>query len=526
MSKSATTGERKRFYCVWDYAFVQVLVLVTSAASFLPLCTHNHCHLAVDATSPSRILHRGLQEERSDQDAAAFNLSPPNENHLVRRDLATAGEKGHDDDQDEDRDEPNETTDDSENFASGEATTGDGDSVDKEAAGNSGDDDGDEEDEQEEQDDEDEVPAEEDSARFKDTDANSNGSVDEDIPLSPQAHQQTKQNLTIAPDIQVVRGNITHPKIAWLMSFPNSGTSFTIHMTREASNTTTATNYAGEGDIDDLPSTPAIEGALGEQGPFLELIRGRYTNMPEHILTKTHCTGFCSNCGPYKLLFETPRSFMRGCLSGSRAVHGKRGLQIVDTMYDPKLVAKAIHIFRHPLDNTVARFHLEFNEENEAGNAKYVLKYPKNATGFQRWCARSDTKLDLFETRYLDDDLTSKLRKIPCFNEFFKYVQWHNMAFYTTHEMELDVLYLHYHEYEANFTQARDKVLKFLELPLVAVGVDFHPGKVYRHYYSRADKIAIREFIQEYATRDTWSMVKNYDFEIDTSPPEAVVAPS
>jgi hypothetical protein len=322
------------------------------------------------------------------------------------------------------------------------------------------------------------------------------------------------QNVTMAPDIKIIRGNITHPNIVWLMSFPNSGTSFTIHMTREASNSTTATNYAGEGDIKDLPSTQVIDGADGEEGPFLELIRGRYTNVPRNILTKTHCTGFCSNCGPYKLLFETPRSFMRGCLSGSRTVHGKHGLETIDTIYDPALVTKAIHIFRHPLDNTVARFHLEYNEEQAAGNAKYVEQYPKNASGFQAWCARSDKKLDLFETRYIDDALKAKMRAIPCFNEFFKYVQWHNMAFYTTHEMDLEVLYMHYNEYEEDFETARDKVLKFLELPLVGLGIEFLPGKVYRHYYSTRDKLAIRQFIEEYASRDTWNMVKDYDFEI------------
>ena len=78
------------------------------------------------------------------------------------------------------------------------------------------------------------------------------------------------------------------PHIAWLMSFPNSGTSFTLHMTREASNCTTATNYALEGAIKDKPSVPAIEGPDGLQGPFLEVIPGRFTNLPTTILTKTH----------------------------------------------------------------------------------------------------------------------------------------------------------------------------------------------------------------------------------------------
>lgn len=74
--------------------------------------------------------------------------------------------------------------------------------------------------------------------------------------------------------------------VAWLMSFPNSGTSYTIHLIRETSNTTTATNYALEGDIKDEASVPAIPGS--EDGPYLELIKTIKTSIPERfILTKT-----------------------------------------------------------------------------------------------------------------------------------------------------------------------------------------------------------------------------------------------
>jgi hypothetical protein len=163
------------------------------------------------------------------------------------------------------------------------------------------------------------------------------------------------RNTSTHPEIGVVRNGISRPNIAWLMSFPNSGTSFTLHMTREASNTTTATNYAMEGDVRDLASTQVIEGKAGENGPFLELIKNRYSNIPHTILTKTHCAGFCSLCGPRKLWFETPRTFLRGCLSGTRAVYGQNGLEEIDVIYDKSLVTKAIHIYRHPLDNIVGK---------------------------------------------------------------------------------------------------------------------------------------------------------------------------
>lgn len=139
------------------------------------------------------------------------------------------------------------------------------------------------------------------------------------------------------------------PHVAWLMSFPNSGTSFTLHLVREASNCTTATNYALEGDIKDEQSVPAIEGPEGQNGPFLELIRGRHTNMPSTILTKTHCKGICAGkgCGPHGGI-ETVRSFLNGCLSGVKAIEKDGHIGTQKVRYDRKLVKKAIHIFRHP----------------------------------------------------------------------------------------------------------------------------------------------------------------------------------
>jgi hypothetical protein len=120
-------------------------------------------------------------------------------------------------------------------------------------------------------------------------------------------------------------------------------------MTRQASNCTTATNYALEGDIRDKPSVPAIDGALGDQGPFLELVRDHETTVPSTILTKTHCKGICAggDCGPGGGI-ETVRSFLMGCLSGNKAVLRDGQLVSDKVTYDASLVKKAIHIFRHP----------------------------------------------------------------------------------------------------------------------------------------------------------------------------------
>jgi hypothetical protein len=291
-------------------------------------------------------------------------------------------------------------------------------------------------------------------------------------------------------------------------------------MTRDATNTTTATNYALEGEIKDKPSVQVIPGNIGENGPWQELIPDRNTSLPDIILTKTHCIGFCAGrrCGSHKTI-QTVRSFMTGCAEGTRAVvhHGK--LETHKVWYDPALVVKAIHLIRHPLHNIVARYHLFYDLEVK-NSKKYSKIFQKDAPGFRRWCEQDDANNELLRSRYIDAKLRAKLVKIPCFNDFFRYVQWHNNAFSLARDMELPVLILHYEEYSENFEKARDKVLDFLGLSLVGSGVEFYDGKVYHDYYSTEEKTAIKEFIQEFASADTWQRLKDYDFEDALVKPE------
>jgi hypothetical protein len=285
-------------------------------------------------------------------------------------------------------------------------------------------------------------------------------------------------------------------------------------MTREATNCTTATNYALEGEIKDKPSVQAIPGPEGELGPFLELIPDLFTTVPEVILTKTHCAGFGTGPRSGKII-HTDRSFMTGCLTGTRAIETDDGLKRVGVTYKPERVKKAIHIFRHPLDNIVARFHLEFNVQGRRGNPDFTKSFPKNATGFQRWCALDDLSLDLLKSRFIDRRLRRTLSEVPCFVEFFRYAQWHNLAFSTSHDMAIPTMLLHYHEYSDDFMKTRDRVLDFLELtPVIeAVEYEFHSGKEYRDYYSQQQKSSIYAFLEEFSSADTWGQIKDYNFE-------------
>ena len=72
--------------------------------------------------------------------------------------------------------------------------------------------------------------------------------------------------------------------IAWLMSFPNSGTSYTSAIVRATTGQRTASNYRQESAIVDevLPN-----------GPFYSYCPECDENQRGYLLTKTHCGGTC-----------------------------------------------------------------------------------------------------------------------------------------------------------------------------------------------------------------------------------------
>lgn len=145
--------------------------------------------------------------------------------------------------------------------------------------------------------------------------------------------------------------DLTRPGTLADQSFPNSGTSYTLHAVRELTNTTTATNYGLEGDIKDEESVPVFDGEPGLDGPFLELIPGRATTLPKLIITKTHCGGISTSRNPSSYM-ETPRSFVVSCLTGRRGVRSSRSkaVEMQPVQYEKNLVKKVVHIFRNPLD--------------------------------------------------------------------------------------------------------------------------------------------------------------------------------
>jgi hypothetical protein len=372
-------------------------------------------------------------------------------------------------------------------------------------------------------------------------------------------------------------------------------------MIREASNTTTATNYALEGEIKDRPSVP-IHPKMTNNGPWLELVPNRSTHMPrKYILTKTHCGGFCNHC-PYQNFLETPRSFQTACRTGTKAFfpatnnnnNNSNNDSVTTTMatttmskvvstpprllpprrrvtYDIKNnVKKAIHLIRNPLDNIVARFHLDWNRRrrliiqktnsnsthdlsNNDATSTSMMILPNNGTGFQKWCAHYDNDNDNDNNnnnnnntatnnkkassswdkdktnRWVDRELQDAMNGVPCRGEFYRYIQWHNYAFEMVRDMGIPNLTVYYEDYNRDrLSRTQESILQFLELePIISNSGNnggrrdndkdndgtefiFVAGKEYDDFYSDTQKEAVWRFIREFASRETWQGLQHY----------------
>lgn len=307
------------------------------------------------------------------------------------------------------------------------------------------------------------------------------------------------------------------PRVAWLMSFPNSGTSFTMRMVGRVTNLTTATNY-GKECVESVEETgmnvPVYNDSQG--GPFL--LSPFTREVPsKYIMTKTHCGSRCTSCGP-KTYVESEESFMDMCLTGGHYVdngtNGKKEAKFVNSKYDHKLVQRAIHLLRDPFDNLVSRFHLQQHEKTKSNSTDWLTKYPNTADGFQTWCSYLDKSRirEVLETDLLDDVTKELMKKVPCMGDFFRYTQWHNLALKVAKDLNVPTLVVHYENYEKNYEGTVSTILEFMELPQNNDFTKFIAGKRYKTvFFSEKQRIAALDLVRHLADEETWSLLERYN---------------
>lgn len=266
--------------------------------------------------------------------------------------------------------------------------------------------------------------------------------------------------------IQHENFNMTRNQITG--SFPNSGTSFTSLLIRQASNATTATNYGMESNLGaDGRSVPVYD--WSPEGPYwlhpprerqqLQRQRrqrreeesvgghaianppaktiivtevtdgsGRTTSMKDKkyqsgtalgrsgaydippptssIMTKTHCGSRCAFCSPQSYL-ETSRSFLINCLTGSRKV-------LVETTKESageqRRYEKRYHTYQPSLVERA--IHLVRNPfDNIVSRFHHEQKEHAKRDGGAGWLRRYPNDVDGFRRWCADEDATHARRE-------------------------------------------------------------------------------------------------------------------
>ena len=345
--------------------------------------------------------------------------------------------------------------------------------------------------------------------------------MEEKIVMRQQKQQQMKDGATITTSSSLNSENKGRGKIALIMSYPNSGTSYTSKLVRMATGYTTATNYGFEALVDttEYKSVPVY--TYSSDGPYwlhppIESIddtgteTGKNTDSVEKketkqnvlpvppssasILTKTHCGIRCTHCPPY-MYMENEETFYQRCLSGSRKVpdnNNKKKNNSGETTtsrkykkeyvtYSPNLINSTIHLIRNPFDNAISRFHHELKEhtKNPTKYQYWIDRYPRNKDGFRKWCNDEYTMYGRDEVEYnwseyfgKDDDdekeekdIVDYFEGVSCHAEMVRYALWHKLALSTVDRLGVPVLYLYYEDYAVDLEGEANKLLNFLNLP-------------------------------------------------------------
>jgi hypothetical protein len=262
-------------------------------------------------------------------------------------------------------------------------------------------------------------------------------------------------------------------------------------------NVSTASNYALDWKEDEVfPVRPEFT-----DGPFVHHPEKKW---PEnYILTKTHCAGYCADCGPNSYIHSQKR-FEEGCRSAEYTKNGEK----VETVYAASVPEKAVHLFRSPFDNLVARMHLHARNHVDTETAG---RFNNTRAGFAAWCAFADAKTMAKKDReMLPKDFVDLFGDLPCHIEWLRYTLWHNHAYQVTTDLQLPVHYLYYEDYTSNYNKTVADLLDFLQEEVRAAPVEYIPGKTYYDLYEEGHAQRAAELVEAIATPEVWELLKRY----------------
>ena len=322
---------------------------------------------------------------------------------------------------------------------------------------------------------------------------NNNSNASDTLVVEPLVVQQNQSQST--------------PQVIWLMSFPNSGTTYTNKLVQGISQTTTATNYGAEqsGRKTSIPMSPDLP-----DGPFL---RWPDWNYSKYILTKTHCGGYCIKCSPRRYVLNAAQ-FEAECRTGNKRVN--RTEITTPQAYPASLPKKAVHVIRNPFDNLVARLHHQRKtwEKENTTKSEHLKLFQSTEEGFRKWCSfvdYSSAPTHISDLKVFDNTTMDLFEQAPCASDVYRWTQFHNLALEVTKDrLHIPVQTIHYEAYANRFEETVHDLLEFLELPSVSEAPPFIRGKEYPDYFSDEDRYHVAKLVQHLSTNKTWPFLKHY----------------
>ena len=269
---------------------------------------------------------------------------------------------------------------------------------------------------------------------------NSNTTTTLPLPLYTKTNNHVFTNL-----VHKNNNNDNIPQgIVWLVSFPNSGTTYTISIVQEMTHTSTATNYGGN-ERDTKNNSVSVFYRDSENnnhttgsGPYYRSPEqlNQYPYRNANIITKTHCEQHING---------TLSKFIASCATGSKydnytsiptTYHSSYSDDNDSHISFPQHVSGIVYLVRNPYTNILGRMNYQRNQwlrSSDPIDHQRAAFFPKNnRTGLYWWCQYKDRKKSVAHTQLLEYQngtfYEQYLQPVPCYMEFYLYFRWHNMV--------------------------------------------------------------------------------------------------
>lgn len=371
---------------------------------------------------------------------------------------------------------------------------------------------------------------------------------------------QNKIDSALEPDEGTVHpkststSTTTPPKITYLLTYPMSGTTYTMDIIEKSTQMALATNvdtfkpyHEKDGDNKNENGTNLRPVCVDYPSFMEQMIQNENENnsnnnnndddniygypfwtesyengnIPSNnVLTLSHCSGFCmSPCHPSQYI-QTESSFEESC----REVifFNSTTTQYQSHYINRSNINAMIHLIRDPLSNIVSRFHQYFNFHEEDWLTYEKKLHPgksrNSSENFRDWCVSMDNNVTISEIEQssflFSNEMKRKMKGIPCHSEFIKYISWHNHVVEMGWESNYRSMEVYFEDY-ANVDKKDDvtkKMAEFLGYDVKTTELpSFIGGKEYREdYYTEEEVKALTEFIEYMSFGKTWELLKRY----------------